>query len=193
MGELSASRAAFLLFLAAIAGTRLLELRRARANEAVLRARGGRETGPGLFRAMVALHAAIFVLPVIEVFLLDRRFSPALAVVALAAFAAGTALRYHAILALGRSWSARAIVAPDTPVCEAGLYRWLRHPNYLGVLIEVPAIPLVHGAWISALALGVLNAATIAVRIRQEERALFEIPGYREKMGGKARLIPGIL
>lgn len=194
VGELTLSRALFLALLAGVAALRFLELARSRRNETALRARVGRETGPGVFRAMVVLHTALFVAPVAEVFLLDRPFLPALGGAALGVVAAATALRYHAIRTLGATWSARAVVAPDMPVvCERGLYRWIRHPNYLGVLLEIPALPLVHTAWISAAALGLTNAVLVALRIRQEEAALFTIAEYRDKMAAKARLIPGVI
>jgi methyltransferase len=53
-----------------------------------------------------------------------------------------------------------------------GPYRWLRHPNYVAVVIEGFALPLVHSAWITAAAFSVLNAGLLVVRIRCENAAL---------------------
>jgi methyltransferase len=192
-GPVTPSRAFFLALIAAVAVTRLLELVRSRRNVAALRAKGGVETGPRLYVVMVTVHAALFVAPVVEILVLDRAFSLLTGGSALLAFAVGTAIRWHAITMLGASWTASAVVTERMKVCTRGLYRWIRHPNYLGVLIEVPALPLVHGAWISALVLGIANAIVVAVRIVQEEEALFRVPGYAEAMGGKKRVVPGVL
>lgn len=187
------SRALFLALLAAVAATRIYELRRSARNVSGLKEIGGKDTGRVLYAVMVSLHTALFVLPPLEVVLLDRAFPKVAGWVALALVALGTAIRWHAITTLGATWTTSAVVSERQEVCDRGLYRWIRHPNYLGVLVEVAALPLVHGAWISGIALGVGNAVVVGVRIRQEEAALFRIPGYAEKMGKKARLVPGVV
>lgn len=186
------TRAAYLVLLGAVAATRLVELRRSARNERALRAEGGRATGPRTFAAMVALHAALFVAPALEVYLLNRRLIPWLAGAALALLAGATALRILVIRTLGRFWTATAVVSPATQVCDHGPYRHIRHPNYVAVALEFVALPLVHTAFISAIVLSLGNAAVLAARVREEERALFAIPSYAEKMGRKARFIPGI-
>jgi methyltransferase len=73
---------------------------------------------------------------------------------------------------LGRQWNTRVVVVPGLPLVSAGPYRWLRHPNYVAVVAEGVALPLVHSAWLTAVAFTVLNAAVLTVRIRCEDRAL---------------------
>jgi methyltransferase len=75
---------------------------------------------------------------------------------------------------------------------EVGPYRWIRHPNYLAVVVEILALPLAGGAWLSALGLSALDAVVLFDRIRDEERLLREVPGYEEAFGRKARFIPRI-
>jgi methyltransferase len=62
------------------------------------------------------------------------------------------------------------------PLVTAGPYRRLSHPNYLAVVVEGFALPLVHTAWITALAFTVLNALLLRVRLRVEQEALAKAP-----------------
>jgi methyltransferase len=75
-------------------------------------------------------------------------------------------------------------------VSERGPYRFIRHPNYLAVLIEFSAVPLGGGAWISWAVLNVLHAPVLAARIRGEERLLEDLPRWRERMSRKGRFWP---
>ena len=143
-------------------------------------ARGGVERGRGHFPPMVALHTALLVAPVVEVVVADRPFLPWLAWPAVAAVLAAQALRWWCIATLGRQWNTRVIVVPGLPLVARGPYRWLRHPNYVAVALEGLALPLVHTAWVTALAFTVLNAVLLlGVRIPTEERALAELAGGR--------------
>jgi methyltransferase len=81
-------------------------------------------------------------------------------------------LRYSAIATLGRRWSTRIFVIPGAPLVRGGPYRWLRHPNYVAVVVEFIAAPMLFGAWRTAVVIGVMNAAVLAVRIRCENDAL---------------------
>jgi methyltransferase len=86
--------------------------------------------------------------------------------------AGAQALRWWCIAALGPRWNTRVIVVPGLPLVDRGPYRWLRHPNYLAVVAEGAALPLVHTAWATALAFTAANAAVLAVRVRVENAAL---------------------
>src|SRR5690625_2742060 len=81
-------------------------------------------------------------------------------------------LRWWCIAALGPRWNTRIIVVPGLPLVTSGPYRWLRHPNYVAVVVEGFALPLVHSAWITALVFTLANAALLTARIRSENRAL---------------------
>ncbi|WP_136520690.1 isoprenylcysteine carboxyl methyltransferase family protein [Cellulomonas telluris] len=135
--------------------------------------RGGVESGRGHFPAMVALHTGLLVACVVEVLVADRPFLPWLGWPALALVVASQALRWWCIATLGPRWNTRVIVVPGLPLVARGPYRWFRHPNYVAVVVEGIALPLVHTAWVTALAFTVLNAVLLLrFRIPAEERAL---------------------
>ena len=170
------TRLLFLSFLAALGVQRLLELRLSRANERRMRQRGGREHAPETYRWIVALHAAWFAAMLLEVFAGRRKFHPRLGVLALSLFATGQALRLTAIHTLGWRWSTRVMTVPGpagAPV-QHGIYRYIRHPNYLGVELEILAAPLVHSAYLTSAVFGVANALLLRDRICREEQALEE-------------------
>lgn len=136
-------------------------------------ARGGVESGRGHFPAMVALHTGLLVACVVEVLVADRPFLPWLGWPALVLVVASQALRWWCIGTLGERWNTRVIVVPGLPLVDRGPYRWLRHPNYVAVVVEGLALPLVHTAWVTAVAFTVLNAVLLLrFRIPAEERAL---------------------
>jgi methyltransferase len=81
-------------------------------------------------------------------------------------------LRWWCIAVLGRQWNTRVIVVPGLRLVAGGPYRWMRHPNYVAVVAEGIALPLVHTAWVTAVVFTVLNIPLLAVRIRAEEAAL---------------------
>jgi methyltransferase len=166
------TRAAFLVLVALVALQRLAELALARANVRRMKARGGHEVAAVHYPFMVALHAAFLVAAPLEVVLLGRPFVPPLALGAVALLLAAEALRVWMLRTLGDRWSTRVVVVPGEPRVAAGPYRFLRHPNYLVVAIEILALPLVHTAYLTAIVFSVLNAILMAVRIPAEERAL---------------------
>jgi len=138
-------------------------------------ARGGVEYGQKHFPWMVTLHTALLVGALAEVFLLDRPFLPWLGWPMLAIALLCQLGRYWVIWALGNQWNTRVIVVPGLPRVTRGpyRYRWLPHPNYLIVVIEGIALPLVHTAWITAIVFTVLNAILLLrFRIPTEDRAL---------------------
>lgn len=175
------SRQLYLLLVLAVALERLVELVLARRNAARLRARGGHEAGVGHYPVMVALHTGFLVACAVEVTLAERPFHAAVGVPMLVLVVAAMALRYWVVATLGDRWTTRVIVVPGEPVVVGGPYRWLRHPNYLAVVVEIVALPLVHGAWLTALVFSAANALLLTVRIRVEEQALGESSDYRER------------
>ena len=177
-----------LVILAAVG--RLLELRIANRNRRLLLARGGIEVSPEHYPWMVALHTVWLISCVAEVWLLDRPFIPWLGVTALALFLAAFALRYWVISTLGERWTTRIVCLPGVAPITGGPYRWLRHPNYLAVVLEIASLPLVHTAWLTALVFSLLDAILLRVRIRAEEEGLSRLSGYDEAFAGRPRLIP---
>lgn len=185
------TQTAFLALIGLIVLERLGELALTQRNARRLRARGGVAVGDTHFPAMVALHTGILVAAPAEVFLLDRPWLTWLGWTALALVAATMALRYWAIATLGDRWTTRIFVVPGEGPVTGGPYRYLRHPNYLAVVLEVLALPLVHTAWLTAFAASVLNLWMLRVRIRTEEAALDEAAPYFAELGDRPGLVPG--
>ena len=167
---------AFLVVVALVAVERLAELVLSRRNAAWSFARGGVETGRGHYRVMVALHSGLLVAMLVEAVVRRPEVPPALAWSMLGLVLASQALRWWCIVTLGPRWNTRVIVVPGLPPVRSGPYRLLAHPNYLAVVVEGLALPLVHGCWITAAAFTVLNAALLTVRLRVENAALASLP-----------------
>ncbi|MFJ4963895.1 isoprenylcysteine carboxyl methyltransferase family protein [Streptomyces sp. NPDC088729] len=156
----------------AVAAERLAELAVARRNTRWSLARGGVEAGRGHYPAMVALHTALLAACPLEVHLAGRPFAPLPGWSMVAVVVAAQLLRWWCVSTLGPRWNTRVIVVPGLPLVTGGPYRLLRHPNYVAVAAEGLALPLVHGAWVSALAFTALNGVLMAVRVRCEDGAL---------------------
>lgn len=163
---------AYLVFLLVLAGERVVELLISRRNARWSLAQGGIEYGADHFGAMKLLHGSFFVACALEVSLLKRPFIPALAAAMLVLVLAAEGLRYWVIFTLGKRWNVRVLVVPRLAPIRTGPYRFLRHPNYVAVVIEGFAVPLVHTAWWTALGFSLLNAGLLVVRIRCENAAL---------------------
>jgi methyltransferase len=174
------SELAFFCLVGVVALQRLFELRLSRRNEARLKARGGREYAPHQLRWMTLLHGGWLIAMPIEVLFADRVLTLGIAIPALCVFLCGQLLRYAAIRSLGDRWCVRIITLPGEAVVNTGVFSRLRHPNYLGVALEIAALPLVHGAWLTALVASILNALVLRARIRVEESALIKDANYRE-------------
>lgn len=166
------SRLLYLGLVALVAAERLVELVISRRHARRLAARGGFEVGGEHFPAMAALHGGLLVAAPLEVFLLGRPLVPLLAAAMLVLVGATMVLRYWVVASLGDRWTVRVWVVPGEPPVDRGPYRWLRHPNYLAVVLEVAALPLVHTAWGTAVVFSLANALVLRTRIRVEEEAL---------------------
>jgi methyltransferase len=170
---------------AAMAAARLAELVHSRRN---VRRTGGDE-GPRSRTAypfIVAVHAVA-----IGGTLLFGRARPAWPW--LGALIAVQPIRAWLLRMLGERWNARGIVARDIVVETRGPYRWIRHPNYAVIVVELAALPLAFGLWRLAAGVTVANAILLVFRIRDEEASLMELPGYRDHFERKARFIPGVI
>lgn len=151
---------------------RLAELVVSKRNAAWSFARGGVEYGRGHYPVMVVLHTGLLFGAVAEVWIRRPDFVPALGWTMLALVVLAQGLRWWCIATLGRQWNTRVIVVPGLVLVHDGPYRLLRHPNYVAVVIEGFALPLVHSAWITAVVFTALNAALLAVRLSVENAAL---------------------
>jgi methyltransferase len=171
------SEVLFTVLVALVGVERLAELVVARAHSRRNVAQGGVERGRRHYPFMVALHTGLLAGALIEVWWRRPDFVPALGWTMLAIVVLAQGLRWWCIATLGDRWTTRVIVVPGLPLVRGGPYRLLRHPNYVAVVTEGLALPLVHSAWITALVFTVLNAALLAVRIRVEDAALAEVGG----------------
>jgi len=175
MPGMSLSVVLFTLFVLVTGGERVHELFVSRRNARWAFERGGIETNRRQLPWMIALHVGMLLGAVAEVWLLGRPFLPLLGWPMLVVALACQGGRLWVMRSLGSQWNTRVIVVPGLPLVTAGPYRWSRlpHPNYLVVAIEGIALPLVHTAWITAIAFTVLNAVLlIGFRIPAEDRAL---------------------
>jgi methyltransferase len=166
------SRALFLGLILAVGAERVAELVVSERNRRWSLSRGGVETGAGHYPPMVLLHTGLLVGALVEVFAADRPFYGWLGWPMLALALGAQGLRWWCIATLGHQWCTRVVVVPGLSPVSRGPYRWLRHPNYLAVVVEGFALPLVHTAWITALVFTVANAWLLRVRITTEEQAL---------------------
>ncbi len=151
---------------------RLAELVVAKRNAKWSFARGGIETGRGHYPAMVALHTAFLLSCILETIVFDRPFIPLLGWTMFVLFLAAQALRWWCIVTLGHQWNTRVIVVPGMQRITSGPYRWMSHPNYVAVVVEGIALPLIHTNYITAIAFTTINAFILWLRIRSEREAL---------------------
>ncbi len=170
---------------------RLVELGISRRNIGRLEVRGAVEVGRSLYPWMVAVHTTFLIACVAEVWLLHRPFLPWLAAICLVLLLGAAALRLWVMATLGERWSTRVLILPQAAPITAGPFRRLRHPNYLAVVVEFVALPMVHTAWLTVGIFSFANAIVLHRRIRTEENALAETGPYLSVMASKPKLIPG--
>jgi methyltransferase len=154
-----------------VSASLLVEARRASRNEEAQRARGGIEPAGDVYRLMRIAYPAAFALMIGEGIL---RVPPPAAVIGagVVVFAAAKALKWWAVVTLGPFWTFRVIVVPNAPLIDRGPYRWVRHPNYVGVVGELLGVGLIAGAWVSGVAAITGFGVLLLKRIRVEERML---------------------
>ncbi len=162
----------YYLLVLAVGVERLAELVVSKRNARWAFAQGGREFGRHHYPVMVGLHSGLLIGCVAEVATLHRPFIAALGWPMLAVVVLSQALRWWCITTLGRRWNTRVIVLPHAPLVRRGPYRRLHHPNYVAVVAEGVALPLVHTAWLTAVGFTLANAMLLTVRIRAENAAL---------------------
>jgi methyltransferase len=187
---MSLSQGLFLLLLASVGATRLVEMRLSRRHQRALQAQGIARVPEPHFPWMVALHTGILVGAAAEVLILRRPLLPLLAAPALALVTLANLLRFWVIATMGPHWNVQVMGSTRLGVVTGGPFRFIRHPNYVAVYVELLALPLVHTAWLTALAGGLLHALVLRRRIALEESVLLADPAYRAAMGGKPRFLP---
>ena len=167
---------AFTALVALVAVERLVELLVSKRNLRWSRAHGGIEFGHSHYPFMVALHVFLLAGSVIEVWVWQRPLVPALSWAMLVLVIGSQALRWWCIATLGHRWNTLVVIVPGMPKVTSGPYRWLAHPNYVAVVIEGFALPMVGFAWVTAVAFTLLNIPLLMTRLRVENEALATLP-----------------
>ena len=181
----------FLGLVGAVGALRLVEMRLSRRHQRAMAAGGTAPLPERVFPAMVALHTGVLAAAVIETLALGRPFVAALAIPAVVLVALANALRFWVIASLGIQWNVRVVAStPALGVVTGGPYRFVRHPNYVAVFVELTALPLVHGAYLTAVAGALLHAAVLYRRIGLEESVLMADESYRKAFARKPRFLP---
>jgi methyltransferase len=182
----------FLALLAAVALLRVVELVISRRNQRALATQGVRKIREPHSRWMVLLHTGILVGAAIEVVVLHRPFFPALAVTMGILFLLANATRWWVIRTLGGHWNVEVMESARLGVVTNGPFRFIRHPNYAAVIVELAALPLIHTAWLTALVGSAAHGWVLSQRLAIEESVLLADPAYRRAMAHKPRFLPGI-
>ena len=180
----------YLILLALLIVERIFELYRARRNAKRAFEHGAIEVGQAHYRVMVVFHTLFIASCAVEATFFQHIFAPIVAWIALAAEIVAQALRYWAVTTLGDRWNTRIIVSPDRAPVTGGPYRFMRHPNYLAVVIEIAAVPMIGSAMFTAIIFSIGNALILAVRIPAEERAMGG--RYAEVLGSRRRFFPSL-
>ncbi len=181
---------AYLVLLVVVGALRLVEIWISRRNQRYLAAQGVAKVPELHFRWMVVFHTGILVSAGLEVVLLHRPFFPLLASVMGVLFILANGLRFWVIRTMSWHWNVEIMSSTRLGVVSGGPFRWIRHPNYLGVFTEMIALPLIHTAWLTALVGSALHVLILRRRIRTEESVLLADPEYRAVMGSKPRFLP---
>lgn len=183
---------AFLALLAAVALLRIVELQISKKHQRDMLARGAAKVDEPRFRWMVLLHTAVLAGAALEVVLLKRPFIPVLAATMFAIFLGANVVRWWVIRTLGQHWNVQVVNSTSLGVVTSGPFRYVRHPNYAAVFSEMVALPLIHTAWITAVAGALAHVVVLSQRLSTEERVLLANAEYRAAMGNKPRFIPGL-
>jgi methyltransferase len=181
---------AYLALLVLVGLERLLELRISKRNQRRLAGNGIRKVREPHFRWMVALHAGVLIAAGAEVLLLHRPFLIWLAAPMAVLFLIATATRLWVIRTMSGHWNVEVMDSTQLGVVTGGPYRWVRHPNYDAVVLELFSLPLIHTAWTTAVVASLANLWILKSRLAVEDEALLSSAVYRSAMGSKPRFLP---
>jgi methyltransferase len=183
---------AFLALLLAVGLLRIFELRVSHRHRQEMMAQGATKVDEPQFRWIVFVHTAVLIGAALEVVLLHRPFLPVLGISMLVIFIAANLVRLWVVRTMGTHWNVQVMNSTGFGVVTSGPFRFVRHPNYTAVFVEMFSLPLIHTAWITAVLGFVGYAAALSKRLAVEERVLLANPAYRTAMGGKPRFLPGL-
>lgn len=190
--QLPVSVLLFLLLLLVVAALRIVELRISKRHQKDMKAQGAAKAKDPIFPVMAMFHTLVLVGAAVEVVFLHRPFLPALAIPMLALFVLANIVRWWVIGTLGQHWNVEVMDSTRLGVITTGPFRYVRHPNYAAVFVEMIALPLIHTAWITAVVGAIAHVVVLSVRLSAEERVLFADPAYSAAMSSKPRFLPGL-
>ncbi|GBF80598.1 isoprenylcysteine carboxyl methyltransferase family protein [Aphanothece sacrum] len=151
---------------------RLFELRISQRNATEILVQGGQEYSDNLLGVVKILQVSWWVAMICEVWYFNRAFVPSLAVIGLIATITGQVLRYLSMKELGIRWTLKIMTIPGVPLVDTGIYRYIRHPNWLGVCLEIAGLPLIHYAYLTAITFSLINLLIMVKRMNLEESLL---------------------
>jgi methyltransferase len=186
------SMLAYTLLLVLVGMGRLLELGISRRRQREMARRGVAKVSEPHFPAMVLLHAGVLLGAGLEAWLLARPLRRAFAIPIALVLLGANGLRWWVIHTLGQHWNVQVMNSTRLGVVTDGPYSWIRHPNYVAVVLELAALPLLHGAWLTALLGTLAHLCVLRRRIAVEESVLLADPTYRRLMGSRPRFIPKV-
>lgn len=162
----------FTILIILLAGQRLFELFWSRRNEKILKNKGGFEVAHEHFIWMKLLHLTWLCSTLFETWFFKINLNITLTCLSLGLFLLGQVLRLSAIFTLKERWTASIMILPKVKVINKGIYKYLRHPNYLGVVLEIAFFPLIGGAVVTSIIFSFLNFIILKIRLSNEEAAL---------------------
>jgi methyltransferase len=182
----------FLALLLAVAALRIFELRISKRHQRRMTSRGAAKVKDPYFRWMAMFHTLVLIGAAAEVVFLHRPFLPALAAPMFVLFIAANLVRWWVIRTLGEHWNVQVVDSTKLGFVASGPFRHVRHPNYAAVFVELIALPLIHTAWITALAGALAHVIVLSLRLSVEDPVLLSNPDYAATMGSKPRFLPGL-
>ncbi|WP_102346508.1 isoprenylcysteine carboxyl methyltransferase family protein [Bacillus sp. Marseille-P3661] len=179
----------FLILITLLILQRLVELGIAKRNEKWMKSKGAIEVGQEHYKYIVSVHILFFISLLFEVSYFGKSFSPLWGVF-FSFFVVAQLLRAWSLQSLGRFWNTKIIILPNVNIISKGPYKYIRHPNYLVVVIELLVVPLIFNAFWTALIFSVLNLIVLSIRIPMEEQALMEETNYKSVFFHRSRFTP---
>jgi methyltransferase len=164
----------FYIMLLVLIIQRLSELVIAKRNATWITKQGGYEVGAEHYKWMVLMHSSWFVSMLMEHLYFNRGLNGYWQFL-LPMLLFTQVLRYTVIATLGRFWNTRIFILPDAPRIQTGIYRFITHPNYWIVRLEILLVPLLFKLYITSFIYTILNFFMLRVRIREEEQGLLKL------------------
>jgi len=183
---------AYFGLLLVVALLRIYELQISQRHQREMLQHGASKVTDPRFRWMVLVHVGVLAGAAAEVVFLHRPFYRVFGAICFMLFLAANVVRWWVIRTLGEHWNVQVMNSTGMGVITNGPFRYVRHPNYAAVFVEMLALPLIHCAWITAVAGSLAHIVVLSQRLATEERVLFSDARYRQAMAGKPRFIPGL-